>query len=366
MEQSLRNRHRSGRRDSLYPDEKEEMCMNLKLVKLSREYREQLCDMMEEWLAAEQDFSPYAIRKNDYRDFDRYLSELEIMEEKDGLVPDSTFFCLDQDTGRFVGTVNIRHYLGPNNCHGGGHIGDGIRPSERRKGYATAMIGMALEECRKLGINKVLMTCDKTNIGSAKSILKNGGVLESEFEEDGVIEQRYWITLHEEVIETERLTMRREMPADAKEMFVWSGDARVYRYLLSNPVKKPEDMVSWLEGADPNAKDRYLMILHSREDGHAVGTVGFFYDKDSDTWSFAYNIRYDDWGKGYAAEATAAMMDYVTRVYGAHRFEAECACENIGSSRVIEKMGLKFDHYSSYSKNDGSETFRSKVYRLER
>ncbi len=46
MEQSLRNRHRSGRRDSLYPDEKKNMCMNLKLVKLSQEYREQLYDMM--------------------------------------------------------------------------------------------------------------------------------------------------------------------------------------------------------------------------------------------------------------------------------------------------------------------------------
>ena len=48
-----------------------------------------------------------------------------------------------------------------------------------------SMIGLALEECRKLGINKVLMTCDKTNIGSAKSIMNNGGVLESEFEENG-------------------------------------------------------------------------------------------------------------------------------------------------------------------------------------
>ena len=57
------------------------------------------------------------------------------------------------------------------------------------------MIGLALEKCKELGINKVLMTCDKTNIGSAKSIINNGGVLESEFEEDGVVEQRYWITV---------------------------------------------------------------------------------------------------------------------------------------------------------------------------
>ena len=170
--------------------------MNIKLVKLSAEYKPQLFDMMEEWLSAEQDFSPYVIRKNDYHDFDNYLANLETKEEKDGLVPDSTFFCLDTDRNIFVGAVNIRHYLNEKLLLTGGHIGDGIRPSERRKGYATGMIGLALEECRKLGIRKVLMTCDKDNIGSAKSIIKNGGVLENEvINEDGAAEQRYWISL---------------------------------------------------------------------------------------------------------------------------------------------------------------------------
>lgn len=57
------------------------------------------------------------------------------------------------------------------------------------------MIALALEECKKLGIEKVLMVCDKENIGSARSIQNNGGVLENEIEVDGVTEQRYWINL---------------------------------------------------------------------------------------------------------------------------------------------------------------------------
>lgn len=78
----------------------------------------------------------------------------------------------------------------------GGHIGDGVRPSERRKGYATEMIRLALEECKKLGIDRVLMVCYKDNIASAKSIINNGGILENEIEaEDGKIDQRYWISL---------------------------------------------------------------------------------------------------------------------------------------------------------------------------
>ena len=175
--------------------------MNIELVKLTSEYQTQLSDMLTEWKADIEknntNNSPWAIFRNDFHDFDSYLENLEIKEEINGRVPDSTFFCLDVDRNIFVGAINIRHYLNESLLLTGGHIGDGIRPSERRKGYATAMIRLGLEECKKLGITKVLMTCDKDNIGSAKSIMNNGGVLENEVVEDGVVEQRYWITLAE-------------------------------------------------------------------------------------------------------------------------------------------------------------------------
>ncbi|MHC1786433.1 MAG: GNAT family N-acetyltransferase [Christensenellales bacterium] len=171
--------------------------MNIRLVKLSYAYRQQLVDMMDEWLAAEQKFSPASIRRNDHHDFEYYLSHLEFKEEKDGHVPDSVFFCLDVDRNIFVGAINIRHYLNEHLLHTGGHIGDGIRPSQGRKGYATAMIRLGLEECRKLGIERVLITCDKDNIGSAKSILNNGGVLENEVYADGIVMQRYWVDLRQ-------------------------------------------------------------------------------------------------------------------------------------------------------------------------
>ena len=77
----------------------------------------------------------------------------------------------------------------------GGHIGDGVRPSRRGEGIATKMIAMALEECKKLGLEKVLMVCDKDNIASRRTIEKNGGILENEIEVDGNVEQRFWITI---------------------------------------------------------------------------------------------------------------------------------------------------------------------------
>lgn len=165
----------------------------LKLVKLEEAYIPQLLDMMDEWTAAGETIVPYAIRKADYHNYKEYVSNLEVRDASEGFVPDSTYFCLDEDRNIFVGAVNIRHFLNDSLLLNGGHIGDGVRPTERGKGIATKMIALALEKCRALGIEKVLMVCDKSNAASAKTIINNGGVLENEIEIDGVKEQRYWI-----------------------------------------------------------------------------------------------------------------------------------------------------------------------------
>lgn len=169
--------------------------MKLKLIKASEDYREQICSMLDEWYSTGEKIIPYAIRRLDYHDFKYYCDNLEVSIPPEGYVTDSTFFCLDEDRNLVVGAVNIRHYLNESLLLSGGHIGDGVRPSERRKGIATQMIGLALEECRKLGILKVLMICDKDNLGSARSIVNNGGILENEILIHGAMHQRYWIDL---------------------------------------------------------------------------------------------------------------------------------------------------------------------------
>lgn len=167
--------------------------MHLKLVQLEERYRPQLTDMLDEWSQSGEKMIPYAVRKNDYHNFARYLAGLD--ETEDGEVPGSTYFCLDVDRNIFVGAVNIRYFRDNALLVDGGYIGDGVRPSERRQGIATQMIALALEKCKELGIRKVLMICNKDNIGSAKSIQNNGGVLESEIDMDGEMVQKYWIDL---------------------------------------------------------------------------------------------------------------------------------------------------------------------------
>lgn len=168
----------------------------LKLVKLEEKYMPLLIDMLDEWHQAGEKIIPAAIKNENYHDYDMYVKTLEVDYKKNlQYVPDSTYFCLDEDTNQFVGAVNIRHYLNDSLLLNGGHIGDGVRPSRRREGIATCMIALALEKCKEMNIDKVLMVCLKTNIGSAKSIINNGGILENEIEVDGLVEQRYWIDL---------------------------------------------------------------------------------------------------------------------------------------------------------------------------
>ena len=89
--------------------------MKLKLIKLTKEYYNQLKDMIDEWKLDQEinhtNHSPWAIFKNDYRDFEYNLDNLEIKEPVEGKVPDSTFFLLDEERNIFIGAVNIRHYL---------------------------------------------------------------------------------------------------------------------------------------------------------------------------------------------------------------------------------------------------------------
>ena len=117
--------------------------MDLKLVKLEAKFRRHLEEMMQEWYSTGEKIVPYAIRKNDHRDFDNYLQNLEIKVETDGRVPDSTFFCLDQQRDVFVGAVNVRHYLNEQMLLNGGAYWRWCAPvgAEKRHRYPNDRSG---------------------------------------------------------------------------------------------------------------------------------------------------------------------------------------------------------------------------------
>lgn len=78
----------------------------------------------------------------------------------------------------YLGRLDVRHRLTPALTEVGGHVGYAVRPSARRQGHATAMLGESLVLARALGLERVLVTCDVDNVASRRVITANGGELE--------------------------------------------------------------------------------------------------------------------------------------------------------------------------------------------
>ncbi len=135
------------------------------------------------------------------KDLDKLINFLPRMEKGYG-VPQGhvqcTFLFAFNESNEIIGRTSIRHGLTAFLLHEGGHIGYGVMPDQRRKGYATEILKLSLEYCKNnLELNRVLVTCDDDNIGSWKTIEKNGGVLENKVTRaDGKqICRRYWIDI---------------------------------------------------------------------------------------------------------------------------------------------------------------------------
>lgn len=171
---------------------------DLRLIEPSIEYREAYLDMIQEWQATGERMIPFTLRI-DCTDFNAFLQEIQRQKTGQHLnertVNNTTYWLIDS-TNRVLGAINIRHKLNEHLLHIGGHIGYGIRPSARNQGYATKQLALGLIKAKEMGLTRVLITCDKDNIGSAKTIINNGGVLDSEAIVDGKEIQRYWIELN--------------------------------------------------------------------------------------------------------------------------------------------------------------------------
>ncbi len=116
----------------------------------------------------------------------------------EGKVQATQFLTVREADNRLVGMIQVRHTLNDYLRNFAGHIGYSVRPSERRKGYATEQLRLTLPFCREtLGLEQVLITCYTSNEGSRRTILSAGGVYESTVHEPdrNVDLERYWITL---------------------------------------------------------------------------------------------------------------------------------------------------------------------------
>lgn len=177
----------------------------LKLVRPTKEYQEQAYEYVNEFVKYNSQIHGISSLDKYMGNYDEWLSKVEFNRNMipgtvPGRVPSEIFFLVRETDNKLLGTIDIRLMLNEYLLNYGGHIGYGVRPTERRKGYNSYQLYLALKFCLEKGIEKVLITCNKENIGSAKSIMKAGGVLENEvIEPSGQEMQRYWIEVEPSV-----------------------------------------------------------------------------------------------------------------------------------------------------------------------
>lgn len=131
----------------------------------------------------------------------QYISECGKYKSREtvsaGYAAAAQFLYIRKSDDRLVGMIQVRHYLTEYLAKYAGHIGFSVRPSEQRKGYGTSMLRTALGYCPKIGLDKILISCDENNPASEKTILNSGGVYESTVyeEEKDLGIKRFRITL---------------------------------------------------------------------------------------------------------------------------------------------------------------------------
>ena len=233
-----------------------------------------------DWLAYIDEFhkSNPESKPLDFKIGDDYESWLNIKQDEregrnleEGRVPSSVFFLKRKGEDRILGHISIRHSIATDFLSTvGGHIGYGIRLSERGKGYATIGLKLALEECKKLGIQKVLLTCKSSNIASRKCIERNDGKLRDKIKFRGEDFNRYDFDLEKET----------NMKVDTNLFKELKERGLLYQCTDEDALKKMLESgkpIAVYEGTDPTADSLhighcvpYVIMSRFQKAGHKV------------------------------------------------------------------------------------------------
>lgn len=148
-------------------------------VKPSVQYHAQYKEMLREWLADGSRLAPWTVSlpfesESDFAALVHRCEEVERGENLGGYAASSTWWLYDEQQNKLIGVCNLRHWLNDSDGQLWGHIGYGIRPSERRKGYATLALKQMLTEAKRLGISEVLLGAYSSNVASWKTMERCG------------------------------------------------------------------------------------------------------------------------------------------------------------------------------------------------
>lgn len=277
------------------------------------------------------------------------------------VVTDS-YLAYNHDNG-LIGIIDLRHTLNEM-LKDFGHIGYSVRPTERKKGYATQMLSKVIEIGREKGIFVLQLSCMDTNIGSNKTILNNGGILERTFDHEGKVANVYKVYESNitPIINTERLLLRPLNVNDAQEVYDgWTGNKAVAKFMRWNLHNNIDDTKEWLSGEEDSINNPLIynwgFIL--KETNKVIGSGGLLYSEHEQMYEIGYNLNQNYWNKGLATEATKAIIRFGFTHLHLKSIYATYAKDNTASGRVLEKSGFRVTGEGEYYSFDHTRSFQS-------
>lgn len=169
------------------------------------------------------------------------------------------------------------------------------------------------------------------------------------------------------ILESERIILRPLTTSDANHIFEsWTSDPEVAKFMIWDLHKSVDETLMWLKIEEENARSikHFVWGFILKENGVLFGSGGINFQEDKGCYELGYNIMRKYWGQGLTTEASKVILDFAADNLNQNKFFCRHAADNIGSQKVMLKLGFKHHGDSEYSSFSGKKHFKSMDYYL--